>query len=257
MLVSPTVATEPLTGERAFFDDYYANRAFHPHGERLRLERELRSLLRASGTRPIGRVLSVGCGDGEFELLLAPHAEHVTGVDLSPEAIRIAREAAARDRVRNVEFRCSTAAELDTRDRFDTIVCLAFLHHVPEAELRGFLDGMLARLIPGGLLYSQDPNVHGLLRKIGRAVMGRRYDTYHTADEREIDPGAHSALLHETGFVDVRIEPIDLTLIPAMFLLRNGPAWPLRACVWVDRLWCATPLGRWATGFAAAARRPL
>ena len=34
------------------------------------------------------RVLSLGCGIGDTEILLAPHVKELCGVDLSPTAIR-------------------------------------------------------------------------------------------------------------------------------------------------------------------------
>jgi 2-polyprenyl-3-methyl-5-hydroxy-6-metoxy-1,4-benzoquinol methylase len=114
--------------ERAFFAGYYAERRYHPTGWRLRLQRDARVLCAAAPAGRLGRVLSVGCGDGEFELLLAARADSVLGVDISPEAIAMARSAQERAGVRNVEFRCLSVVDLDFSERFDTIVCVAFLH---------------------------------------------------------------------------------------------------------------------------------
>lgn len=46
----------------------------------------------ALALRPGARVLDAGCGTGQFALALAVHGAQVTGVDLSPEMIRLARE---------------------------------------------------------------------------------------------------------------------------------------------------------------------
>jgi predicted TPR repeat methyltransferase len=69
------------TGEIEFFAPYYEAQAYNTTGWRLRLQRQLHSLLRVAG-QPLKRVLSLGCGDGQFELMLAAHAEHVTGLDI-------------------------------------------------------------------------------------------------------------------------------------------------------------------------------
>jgi 2-polyprenyl-3-methyl-5-hydroxy-6-metoxy-1,4-benzoquinol methylase len=241
--------------EIEFFARYYAEQAYHPTGSRLKLARDLRVLRRAAGARGLGRVLSIGCGDGEFERMLAPCSEHVTAIDLSPEAIAIAKRLAERERVPNLEFRCVSFAAHEWTDAFDTIVCVAFLHHVPAAELPELLRRIHDRLAPGGLFYAQDPNVHGILRKIGRIALGSRYDAYHSPDERELDADELRDQLRTAGFASVAILPIDLTLLPAMYLLAKGPGWPLYSCAALDRLWCSTPLGRWASGFAAIARR--
>jgi 2-polyprenyl-3-methyl-5-hydroxy-6-metoxy-1,4-benzoquinol methylase len=242
--------------ERAFFAGYYAERRYHPTGWRLRLERDVRVLCAAAPGGRLGHVVSVGCGDGAFELMLASRADSVLGVDLSPEAIEAARHAQASAGVRNVEFRCMSVADLALTERFDTFVCLAFLHHLPPEALSDFFRAAYDCLEPDGLFYSQDPNVNGLLRLIGRRVMGSRYDTYHSADERELDPAEITAALSANGFEGISIRYIDLTLIPSLFVLTRGPDAIFRTCAAVDRLWCASPLARWASGFAVVARKP-
>jgi len=250
--------------ERAFFAGHYAGRHYNAVGWRLRMERDLRLLRRVARRQrradredraELGRVLSVGCGDGAFELMLAPHASSVLALDLSPEAIELARRAQAERGVENIEFRCASFHDLPWDDDYDAIVCLAFLHHVATADLADFLRDCRNHLAAGGLFYSQDPNVNGVLRSVGRAVLGARYDTYHTSDERELDPEQLLAEMRAAGFDDVTARYVDLTLIPASYVLRRGPDFLLHLCAAVDRFWCATPLAARASGFAAWGRR--
>ena len=92
-----TAAPPPPPRDRAgleqreidFFASYYGDQTYNATGWRLRMQRELRALLRAAGSTGLGRVLSIGCGDGRFEQLVAQHAEHVTAIDISPEAIEL------------------------------------------------------------------------------------------------------------------------------------------------------------------------
>ena len=241
--------------ERAFFARYYAEQRYHAGGWRLRMQRDLRVLREAAGGRGLGRVLSIGCGDGAFELLAAPHAESVLAVDLSPEAIAVAQRARAVSGVRNAEFRCMSFRDLPWEEKFDTIVCLAFLHHVSEPELPGFLRACHDHLAPGGLFFSQDPNVNGVLRAIGRVLMGKGYDKYHSPDERELDSDELTGQLREAGLAEVAVRHVDLTLIPICYVIRRGPTFPIRLLAWLDRAWCATPLAKWSSGFAAWGRR--
>jgi hypothetical protein len=97
--------------------------------------------------------------------------------------------------------------------------------------------------------------VHGLLRWVGRLLLGNRYDTYHSRDERELDPAEVTTALSTAGFTGIAIRYIDLTLIPALYVLLHGPDVLLHACAVVDRLWCATPLAPWASGFSVLARK--
>ncbi|HCW52131.1 MAG TPA: hypothetical protein DGR79_08765, partial [Clostridiales bacterium] len=50
----------------------------------------------ARSLRPVRRVLDVGCATGGYALALADMGFRVTGVDLDPEMVRLARANAAR-----------------------------------------------------------------------------------------------------------------------------------------------------------------
>ena len=88
-------------------------------------------ILQLTGAGKNSRVLSLGCGIGDTELLLAPHVAEVVGIDLSPAAIRQARADAEGLGIRNARFEQGTAAS----GRFDTVIAIFFLHHLPDAEL--------------------------------------------------------------------------------------------------------------------------
>lgn len=241
--------------EREFFAKHYEAVDYNLTAWRLRMERELRNLTRVKGGR-LGRLLSVGCGDGRFELMLAEHADHVTALDISPEGIEVAKRLATDEGVENIEFICTSALEFQTDERFDTVICIAFIHHLPEGEVPGFFRWMSERLAPNGLLYTQDPNVHGVLRAIGRVVLGARYHDYHSPDERELDPAEVRSAMRAAGLSDIRTRGIDLTILPLGYMFPRAPAAPMNLLAAIDRIWCATPLERWASGFAAHARRP-
>lgn len=186
---------------------------------------------------------------------MAPYAERITGLDISPEAIALANRKAADARVNNVEFRCQPLSQVDWNETYDAIVRLAFLHHVLPAELPAMRRDVYDHLVPGGIFYAQAPNAHGLLRKIGRVLLGSKYGRYHSPHERELDPAQIALWLRQTGFSGVELGYIDLTLIPALFILARGPTWPLHGCVAIDWLWCRLPLARLASGFTTFARK--
>lgn len=97
-------------------------------------------------------VLDVGCGTGNFARLLATRAERVTGIDLSPEMIRIAR--AQQPVLENIEYHCGDFFEFPFEtESFDCVVSLATLHHF---ELQSALTRMKTILKPGGTLIIQD-----------------------------------------------------------------------------------------------------
>lgn len=249
------MAYAPLGTKARREQEFFADWTVHPAGDRLRWRRELRHVLEAAGGRGLGRVLSLGCGRGRFERMLAERAERVLGIDLSPESVEVAREEAGERGLGNLRFECADVTSFDLGERFDTVVCIGFLHHLDEEEGRRLLGRAHAHLEPGGLLHTQDPNVHGVLRALGRRVLGDRYHAYHSPDERELDPEAVRRDALEAGFASARLRYMDLTLIPGMQLLPRAPAPLMHAFEWVDRAWCALPAARWASGFSLDARR--
>lgn len=99
-----------------------------------------------------GRVLEIGCGTGEFSRLLAGRAGEVLALDLSPQMIRLARERSQAHP--NIEFVVGDAAAHPLpAERFDCVVTLTTLHHLP-AEL--ILRRVREALRPGGVFVCLD-----------------------------------------------------------------------------------------------------
>lgn len=88
-------------------------------------------------------LLDIGCGGGDVPVMLSRWAARdglqleITAIDPDPRASLYAAE---RHRTAGVTFRQSTAAQLVEAGRsFDLVVSNHVLHHLPEAELPGFL----------------------------------------------------------------------------------------------------------------------
>ncbi len=88
-------------------------------------------ILSLTGAGKQSRVLSLGCGIGDTELLLAPYVAEVVGVDFSPAAVRQAQADAARLGIGNARFEQGTSAD----GRYDVAIAIFFLHHLPDDEL--------------------------------------------------------------------------------------------------------------------------
>jgi len=81
---------------------------------------------------PNKRVLVYCCGDGGLSIFLAKNGAKVTGIDISSEFIKNAKEKAAHEGVeRNASFLVMDAENLDFEDNyFDIVVCSVALHHL-------------------------------------------------------------------------------------------------------------------------------
>jgi len=168
------------------------------------------------------RVLSLGCGIGDTELLLAPHVGEVVGVDLSPAAIRQARGDGERLGIRNARFELGEWAEPSgPTDSYDAVVAIFFLHHLPDAALAELPARLKQRLAPGGVFYSLDPSRRRLSGAVGRLLVPRLMKRYQTPDERELDPEATCGLFRAAGF-EARTAMYDFGSSPLAGLL---PGW--------------------------------
>ncbi|MDP6674392.1 MAG: class I SAM-dependent methyltransferase, partial [Gammaproteobacteria bacterium] len=166
-----------------------------------------------------------------------------------------ARREAERTGAANIRFECADVANFEFDQMFDTVICIGFLHHLSAREGLELLSRIYRHLRPGGLVHTQDPNVHGVLRHLGRLLLGDRYNSYHTPDERELDPESVRNTFIQAGFGEARVRHMDLSLIPGMQLLPNAPPWIMRVLSLLDRAWCASPVARWGSGFAVDAVR--
>jgi ubiquinone/menaquinone biosynthesis C-methylase UbiE len=100
------------------------------------------------------RVLDCGCGAGYGTAELAQTAEHVTGIDVSEDAIEYARLNYPRP---NALYLTGSCLDLPFPDQsFDILVAFEVIEHLPNA--RRFLDECARVLTATGLLIVSTPN---------------------------------------------------------------------------------------------------
>jgi SAM-dependent methyltransferase len=181
--------------------------------------RMVRRILQATGAGAGSRVLSLGCGIGDTELLLSPHVGEVVGVDLSPAAIRQAVADAERLGIRNARFLEGTAERAG--GGFDAVVAIFFLHHLPDDALAALPGQVRTMLAGGGAFYSLDPSRHRLSGLVGRLLIPKLMAKYQTEDERELVPAWTGGLFRGAGF-DAEVAYFDWVSSPVAGLF---PGW--------------------------------
>jgi 2-polyprenyl-3-methyl-5-hydroxy-6-metoxy-1,4-benzoquinol methylase len=151
---------------------------------RRRFNKEYR--LRLLGDLRGRKILDVGCGEGTNSILLAKLGALVTGIDISPESIKLAAQRAQSNQIpESCRFLCSPleTAELPG-DSFDIVWCDAILHHVIE-DLPVVLERLAYWAKPGALMVFSEPvNFNQTLRRIRRMVP---VHTDATPDERPLE----------------------------------------------------------------------
>jgi SAM-dependent methyltransferase len=94
------------------------------------------------------QILELGCGGGGDATRALAECHHVTGIDLSTVQVERARRLVPRGRFLQGD---ATTIELPA-DRYDAVVSLFMLGHVPRAEQAPLLFRMAGWLRPGGHL---------------------------------------------------------------------------------------------------------
>ncbi|HEX9706311.1 MAG TPA: bifunctional 2-polyprenyl-6-hydroxyphenol methylase/3-demethylubiquinol 3-O-methyltransferase UbiG [Steroidobacteraceae bacterium] len=118
------------------------------------------------------RVLDVGCGGGLLAEGMARRGARVTGIDLAPEALQVARLHALEAGI-DVDYRQVAAEALAGTDagRFDLVTCLEMLEHVPDPVSVVAALANLAR--PGGDVICSTINRNA--RSFALAIVGAEY----------------------------------------------------------------------------------
>ena len=101
------------------------------------------------------RVLDFGCGVGRLTIPLARVAETVTGVDVSPAMLDLARARAAQIGLHNIEFTHSDDALSALSGKYDLILSSLVFQHIPPARGEKIFRRLLGYLNPGGICVVQ------------------------------------------------------------------------------------------------------
>lgn len=249
----------PAERELAYYEDLYSGFA-QQHFARpavVAFRRYLASrILAQTGAASRWRVLSLGCGIGDTEMLLAPHVAEIVGVDLSPKAIEQARADARRARIGNVRFLSGNWQEnLDTMGQFDLVLAVFFLHHLTDEELTRAPHELSRVLRPGGLVYGLEPSARRLAGVVGKLLFPRLMKRYQTDDERQLLAEPTAGLFRRAGYA-AETHWFDFVSTPLAGLL---PGWKTgyRAARWLDHGLVRAPVLRdWSANFELIATRP-
>lgn len=131
--------------------DSLSSRFWDPQGEfrPLHILNPVRAQFVAERTKLAGaRVLDVGCGGGLLCEALARAGATVTGIDLAPGMIDVARLHAAEQ---GLDITYNVVAAEEVSGGFDVVTCMEMLEHVPDPER---MTATLATLVkPGGAVF--------------------------------------------------------------------------------------------------------
>lgn len=103
------------------------------------------------------RVLEIGCGPGNLSRTFAKNyfCGSIDAFDIAPENIRLAREKAAAEGLKNINFYVGDANTLELPEgKYDLILVSHSLHHI--LNLENLFSQIERGLAPGGLFWADD-----------------------------------------------------------------------------------------------------
>ena len=147
------------------------------------------------------RVADVGCGGGLLSEALARSGANVTGIDLAPKVIDVARLHLHESNLQ-VDYRVQSSAQLAAAEpaSFDAVCCMEMIEHVPDPA--ALVRDLAALVKPGGVLIMSTLN--RTPAAFAAAIVGAEYvmhmlprGTHHY--EKFLKPSELGHLLRQSG----------------------------------------------------------
>ena len=104
---------------------------------------------------PPRRILDLGCGTGWTSRLLARSGYEVTGIDISPDAIQIARELAVEENLPKVTFQLGDYETAVEANSYDYVLFYDALHHAEDEATA--IQVACNALKTGGAMFAFEP----------------------------------------------------------------------------------------------------
>jgi 2-polyprenyl-3-methyl-5-hydroxy-6-metoxy-1,4-benzoquinol methylase len=158
-------AYDPKKGEREYFARIgeegrrHALRKPFDDGNTLRHLAQFSALLSLMRPPP-ARIVEFGCGTGWLSLMFAASGYEVIGIDISPDAIQLAREEQQRRGLAHASFRVADYETVQINEPTDYVIFYDSLHHAENEE--DALRAAHRTLGPNGIVMCFEPGAgHG------------------------------------------------------------------------------------------------
>lgn len=166
-------------------------------------------------TSSVEKAINVGCGEGDYDFMIAQHAKEVVSCDINQSDLDFARE--FNSDVSNLNYQIQDAQNLTYEDNsFQLLVCLEVIEHVEDSTQ---MVKEWARVLESGgtaiitfpsirFPFTYDP-INRLLHPFGKHIPVGAYGYSHF---KLIDPDRFEKVVKEAGF-----EIVDRTPLTSYF----------------------------------------
>jgi cyclopropane fatty-acyl-phospholipid synthase-like methyltransferase len=139
------ILVEPADRERA--KRYFANPSRYIRNNPY-VDLRSQAVRRMLPSSPGRSMLDLGCGDGRVSLPLLGDTDKLLLVDASQGMLELAARNVPAEAVARVEIRCTDVAAFEPPNRFDAVLCIGLLAHVPD--IAATLRLVASCVAPGG-----------------------------------------------------------------------------------------------------------
>lgn len=162
---------------RGIIDSMYTNMLVH------KIREEFKKYLLSNGkNKP---VLEIGCGVDGFAILLARNSADVTGIDISENSIRIAKEQAVQMGVYDIKYMVMDAEYLEFEEnKFDLIFGAAILHHLDLSKSVDEICRVLKK--DGRAVFIEPLGLNPFIRLFRYLTPGYRTPDEHPLSKRDL-----------------------------------------------------------------------
>jgi len=173
---------------------------------------------------PVKKLLDVGTGIGFFLPTLSQAAKQVVGFDYAKYPLRHAQAMCKNLKIKNVKFVRGDLSKLAfERNRFEVVVALSVLEHIPPKKLTRVMKHFKRVLKPGGYLIAGYPNESSLLFKIAqqleKIIMRPKVFKSLKSEERDYKPLGHVSDLKEIDeAIKKQFKILDCRALPFNYL---------------------------------------
>ncbi|MBI3026871.1 class I SAM-dependent methyltransferase [Candidatus Woesearchaeota archaeon] len=154
------------------------------------------------------RILDVGCGLGKVSVYLAGKGLDVTGIDISPRLIKLAKDKAKKNKLK-VRFECIRLEKIHPKEKFDAVLFAGVLEHI-EHEERMMAEARRVLKNNGKILVFDMPTFEWLYTERDRRIGHTKRYTKKLLREK----------LEKAGYSDIKLAYYNFfCLIPTIYLL--------------------------------------
>jgi len=125
----------------------------YEYDQALRLSALRRVVLQRQGSLQGKNALDIGCGVGDFSMMLAELGAKVTGIDICENAVNIASKRCFERKI-PCNFYTLSVTDVDTlNDTFDVAISITVLQHISDEDILAAANKIISLLKPGGYVY--------------------------------------------------------------------------------------------------------